>query len=213
MKLALYHAPNACSIVSLTALWEAGADVDVRPVNTQKREQHGAEYARLNPKNKVPTLLIDGEPLTENVAILSWIARSYADRKLLPADPKNSIRALSLMAWIASGIHPLLPRLAAPTRFTDMVEAHPSLRKSGTEELNKAFRIAENLVTARDWVFDNWSIVDTYLWWAFWRARAYGLDGSPFPALLAHAERVEKRPATQRSLALGRELEAAFAKS
>ena len=81
-----------------------------------QREQHGAEYARLNPKNKVPTLLIDGEPLTENVAILSWIARSYADRKLLPADPKNSIRALSLMAWIASGIHPLLPRLAAPTR-------------------------------------------------------------------------------------------------
>jgi glutathione S-transferase len=213
MKLALYHIPRACSIVPLIGLYEAGADVEVRPVNGAKREQYGADYTRLNPKSKVPTLLIDGEPLTENVAIISWIARSFADKKLLPADPKNSIRALSMMAWIASAVHPLLPRVAAPARFTDMAEAHPSIKKTGTEELEKAFRIAEAQLTGRDWLFDQWSLVDTNLWWAFWRARAYGMDGVPFPALLAHAERVEKRPSTQRALALVKELEDRMAKA
>src|SRR3954469_3151219 len=213
MKLALYHAPRACSIVTLISLYEAGADVDVRLVNTPKREQYGTDYLKMNPKSKVPTLLIDGEPLTENVAILSWIARSYADKKLLPADPKNSIKALSLMAWIASGIHPLLPRLAATARFTDMTEAHASIKKVGIEELNKAFKIADAMLAGREWVFDQWTIVDTYLWWAFWRARAYGVDGAPFTNLLAHAERVEKRPSTQRALALAKDLEDQLAKA
>src|SRR3954469_7506519 len=172
MKLALYHAPRACSIVTLISLYEAGADVDVRLVNTPKREQYGTDYLKMNPKSKVPTLLIDGEPLTENVAILSWIARSYADKKLLPADPKNSIRALSLMAWIASGVHPLLPRLNNGARFPDMTEAHASIQKVGQAELAKAATIADGLVGGRDWIFDQFSIVDTYLWWAFERAKA-----------------------------------------
>ncbi len=213
MKLALYHAPRACSIVSLASLYEAGADVEVRLVNTPKREQYSAEYMRLNPKSKVPVLVIDGEPLTENVAILSWIARSFADKQLLPADPKGSIKALSLMAWIASGIHPLLSRLNAPARFTAQLEAHSAIKKTGAEELTKAANIADGLLGGREWMFERWSIVDTYLWWAFWRARAYGHDEAPLKNLLAHAERVERRPATQSALALAVELEARLAKA
>jgi glutathione S-transferase len=213
MKLALHHAPRACSIVTLIALWEAGADPEVRLVNTPKREQYGEEYMKLNPKSKVPTLVVDGEPMTENVALLTWVARTFPEKKLLPTDPKNSIRALSLMAWIASGVHPLLPRINVPARFTDMAEAHPSIRKVGQTELAKAAKIADDLVAGRDWIFDQWSIVDTYLWWAFERAKTYGLDTSPYKNVLAHAARVEQRPATQRARALATELEAQLAKA
>jgi len=213
MKLVLYHAPRACSIVTLTSLWEAGADPEVRLVNTPKREQYGDAYMKLNPKSKVPCLLIDGEPLTENVALLSWVARTFPEKKLLPTDPKNAIRALSLMAWIASGVHPMLPRLNAPARFTDMAEAHPSIKKTGATELAKAAKIADEMLAGREWIFDQFSIVDTYLWWAFDRAKTYGLDASPYKNIAAHAARVEARPATKRARDLAVELEAQLAKA
>jgi glutathione S-transferase len=209
MQLALYHAPRACSIVTLTTLYEAGAEVEVRLVNTPKRQQYSPEYMeKLNPKSKVPVLVIDEKPLTENVAILSWIARNFPEKNLLPADPMASIHALSLMAWIASGLHPLLGRINTPVRFTEMTECHAGIRAVGHVEIAKAAGIAEKRLAGRTWLFDHFTLVDTYLWWVFWRAGAYGFDLSPYGNLLAHAARVEARPATQRTLALATDLEA-----
>ncbi|MDA1076504.1 MAG: glutathione S-transferase N-terminal domain-containing protein [Proteobacteria bacterium] len=77
MKIELYYAPIACSLVPYVTLSEAGADFDVRVVNFMKREHIGPEYLKLNPKHKVPVLVVDGEVLTENVAIVQWIARAF----------------------------------------------------------------------------------------------------------------------------------------
>lgn len=51
-----------------------------------KGENNGAAYLKISPKGKVPTLLIDGEPLTENVAIQLWIAKQFPDARLMPGD-------------------------------------------------------------------------------------------------------------------------------
>src|SRR5258708_30377229 len=106
MKLTLYYAPIACSLVPLVTLHESGAKFEVKPISLKDKQQHNAEYLRINPKAKVPVLVVDGEPLTENVAILTWLASAFPAKKLLPTDPKNSIKALSLMSWCASGLHP-----------------------------------------------------------------------------------------------------------
>lgn len=98
MKLTLYYAPVVCSLVPFVTLTEAGAEFDVVPVNLGKGQQNSPDYLRLNPKHKVPVLVIDGEPLTENVAIQIWIARNFPNAKLLPADPAQEIRAISLMS-------------------------------------------------------------------------------------------------------------------
>jgi len=211
LKLDLFHAPRACSIVSLIALYEAGADFQLHPVHTRKQQQRTPEYLRMNPKGKVPVLVIDGEPLTENVAILSWIAQTFQEKQLLPTGPQ-AIRALSLMAWCASGMHPLMPRMNTPSRFSDLPAAEESIRRIGTQEMAKQFAIADEMLRGREWVFDRWSIVDTYLWWVWERGGTYGLDRSPFTHYAAHAKRVEARPATQRALALAADLEAQFAK-
>ena len=105
MQLILYYAPNACSLVPYVTLTEAGAPFEVHPLNFRKSQHMTAEYLRLNPKHKVPVLVIDGTPLTENVAIQIWIARHFPAAKLLPADPMQELHAISLMAWCASGIH------------------------------------------------------------------------------------------------------------
>ena len=64
MKLTLYYAPNTCATVPYITLTEAGADFEVRNLNTRTGGNRTPEFLRLNPKHKVPVLIIDGEPLT-----------------------------------------------------------------------------------------------------------------------------------------------------
>ncbi|SRR6266496_4887531 len=101
MKLTLYYAPIACSLVPLVTLHESGTDFEVKQISLKDRQQHNSDYLRINPKAKVPVLVVDGEPLTENVAILTWLASAFPAKKLLPTDPKNSIKALSFLAKAA----------------------------------------------------------------------------------------------------------------
>ena len=103
--------------VTLTA---AGAPFEVHPLNFRKSQHMTPDYLRLNPKHKVPVLVIDGAPLTENVAIQIWISRHFPAAKLLPADPMQELHAISLLAWCASGIHPFLSRINSPPRVCDL---------------------------------------------------------------------------------------------
>ena len=92
MQLILYYAPNACSLVPYVTLTEAGAPFEVHPLNFLKSQHMASEYLRLNPKHKVPVLMIDGAPLTENVAIQIWVARHFPAAKLLPTDPMQELQ-------------------------------------------------------------------------------------------------------------------------
>ena len=94
MKLTLYYAPMTCATVPYITLTEAGADFAVRNVNSRTGELRTPEYLAINPKHKVPVLMIDGEPLTENIAIQIWIARQFTKARLLPAEPRAEIKAI-----------------------------------------------------------------------------------------------------------------------
>src|SRR5690606_36950440 len=61
MQLTLYYAPTTCALVPFVTLTEAGATFEVRNVNTRKGETRTPQYRSLNPKGKVPVLMIDGE--------------------------------------------------------------------------------------------------------------------------------------------------------
>jgi glutathione S-transferase len=141
MKLTLYYAPIACSLVPLITLNESGAPFDVHTVLLAKGQQKTPEYLKLNPKGKVPALAIDGEVLTENVAILSWIAGQFPERHLLPTEPRAAARALSMMAFCASGIHPHLGRANAPLRFCDHPGSEDATRRLAVDEVLKAFAV------------------------------------------------------------------------
>ncbi len=119
MDVVLYYAPVACSLVPYVTLTEAKASFTVRPINLRKGQQNTPDYLRLNPKHKVPLLVVDGKTLTENVAIQLWIARSFPAARLLPADPWQELQALSIMSWCSSGIHPLLGRMNAAAKVCD----------------------------------------------------------------------------------------------
>src|SRR4051794_22567790 len=102
MDIVLYYAPITCALAPYITLTEAKAEFEVRPVNMRKGQQMAPDYLKLNPKHKVPTLVVDGKPLSENVAIQQWIAAAYPQAKILPVDPWQQLKATSLLAWCAS---------------------------------------------------------------------------------------------------------------
>ena len=210
MSLILYYAPMTCALVPYVTLTEAGAAFDVRNVNTRAGGTRTPEFLAVNPKHKVPVLLIDGEPLTENVAIQLWIARRYPKADLLPAGD-DEIRAISLMAWFASTVHPHLTPNARPENYCDLPGSAESVKRVGNRQLFADLTIADGRLKGREWFFDHFTAVDAYFFWCFRRAKSFKLDVSAFAACEAHFERMSRRESVRKVVAYEKEVQAAFA--
>jgi glutathione S-transferase len=154
MEIVLYYAPDACSLVPYVTLTEAKADFEVRNLNLRKDQQKSEAYRRLNPKHKVPLLLVDGRPLSENVAIQTWIARQFPQAQLLPADRWQELEAVSVLAWCASGIHPYLSRINSTSKVCDLPGAGESVRRLAKGLLFENYKIADEMLAGREYLFD-----------------------------------------------------------
>jgi glutathione S-transferase len=101
----LYYSPGACSLASHLALLEAGLEFDLERVDLKtKLTESGADFNTINAKSYVPTLMLDGrEIMTENVAVLDWIATQAP--KLGLQGPLGRTRLLEALAFISTEIH------------------------------------------------------------------------------------------------------------
>ena len=180
--LALYMSPGSSSMATHIMLHEIGVDFESRWISFARREQHASEYLALNPDGKVPTLLVDGHPLTEVAATLYYLAKRYPAAGLFPADDLNAeAQIISWMSFIASTIHPA--------------------RRIGVERWKEVFTIAEKRLARRDWTVGRYSIADIHLFRLFWRFfEAVHPARETYPGLCAHYERMMAGPAVRRVL-------------
>src|SRR5206468_4847943 len=108
-------------------------------VGLAQGEQTKPEYLNgVNPRGKVPALKTDDGILTENVAILTYLARSFPDAKLLPTDPLGTARALSHMAYLSNTVHPAFTHIMRPGRFATDESAHDNLKATGKDKFLEA---------------------------------------------------------------------------
>lgn len=101
----LYYSPGACSLADHIALHEAGLDFEHERVDLKtKRTGHDRDYREINPKGYVPALQLDsGEVLTENVAVLDWIAEQSATLK--PEGPLGRTRQIEMLGYLSGEVH------------------------------------------------------------------------------------------------------------
>ena len=189
--LTLYFSPGSSSMAAHIALHEVGAPFEARPVSSKRGETRTAEYLAINPEGKVPTLLIDGRPLTEVAGILFYLARAFPEAKLLPSDPEGQARAVSWMSFLASSVHPA--------------------RGKGSEHARAIYGIADARLGDRTWVLGDYSIADIHLFRLFWRfGGLIGVEPGECPNLIAHRARMLQRAAVIKTIeaetALGYEL-------
>src|SRR5438094_3152485 len=96
----LYYSKGSCSLASHIVLEEVGATFETQRINLREGEQKKPEYLQINRKGKVPALALDGgEVLTENPAIMSFIADTYPDARLLAAP--GQLERYRALEWLA----------------------------------------------------------------------------------------------------------------
>jgi len=212
MKLTLYYAPMTCALVPYVTLTEAGADFEVRNLNTRSGQNMNPEFLAINPKHKVPVLVIDGEPLTENIAIQIWIARHFPGAKLLPAAP-DDIKAVSLMGWFGSTIHPHLTPNARPQNYCDLPHSEESVKRVANKLLHEDFTLADRLLAGREWFFNHFTAPDAYFFWCFRRAISFNVDVSAFTHCVAHFDRMKQRASVQKLMAYEKQVQEEFARA
>ena len=126
-------------------------------------------------------------------------------------EASDEIRAISLMAWFSSTIHPHLTPNARPENYCDLPGSEEAVKRVGNRQLFADLKIAEDRLAGREWFFEEFTAVDAYFFWCFRRALSFKLDLSAFPACLAHFERMQARASVRKVVAYEKEVQAAFA--
>src|SRR6266536_3554625 len=103
--LTLYFSPGACSLASHIGLEETGAPYEAKPILLAKQQQRTEDYLKINPRGKVPALSVDGKILVENTAILTYLARRFPEKKLMPTDPAEEGRGMGAVFGFSSRVH------------------------------------------------------------------------------------------------------------
>jgi len=193
----LYYLKGACSLASYIALYETGLKFEASAIDRATRKTaDGDAFDQINTKGYAPTLRLDsGELLTENVAVLQYIADLAPASKLAP--PNGTMARYRLIEWLAyinSEIHKSVSPLFNP---------------AATDEV-KTF--ARNNVTKRtDWLEKNFgggpflmggdfTVADCYLFVVFGWFPRVGFDPSKWPSLKAFHQRVAARPSVQSAM-------------
>ena len=186
----LYYAPGACSLADHIALHEAGLSFDHEKVDLKsKRTEAGVDFATVNPKGYVPALTLDsGETLTENIAILDWIA--HQDSRLAPSGPMGHTRLLEALAFISTEIHKSFKPFFAGGGDSDKTKAGEMIGK----------RMGHLSDTMKgDYLFGaTVGVADFYLFVMLLWAKKFGVE--PPAPLVAFRERMMTLPSVHKAM-------------
>jgi glutathione S-transferase len=185
-------------MASHIVLEESGEKYEPRKVDLAGGEQRTPEYHKINPHGRVPALkLDDGETISENTAILPYLGKRF---KLWPTDPKAETRALSLIGWFASTVHPAHGHVGRPERYASDAAAHASIKETGLKTFHSYLKEIDQRLAGRQWLGDQYSVLDPYgLVFYAWGVRRE-LPMGELKNYTAFKDRMAARPAVQRVL-------------
>ncbi len=186
----LYYAPGACSLADHIALHEAGLSFDHERVDLKaKRTEGGVDFSTINPKGYVPALTLDsGETLSENIAILDWIA--HQDSKLAPSGPMGHTHLLEALAFISTEIHKSFKPFFAGAGDSDKAKAGEMIGK-------RMGYLADTM--KGDYLFGSTvSVADFYLFVMLLWAKKFGVE--PPAPLVAFRERMMTLSSVQKAM-------------
>ena len=186
----LYYAPGACSLADHIALHEAGLSFDHEKVDLKaKRTEGGVDFSTINPKGYVPALTLDsGETLSENIAILDWIA--HQDSKLAPSGPMGHTHLLEALAFISTEIHKSFKPFFGGGGDSDKAKAG--------EVIGRRMGYLADTMKGEYLFGSTVSVADFYLFVMLLWAEKFGVE--PPAPLVAFRERMMALPSVQKAM-------------
>ena len=197
--LTLYYSPGASSLVPHIALEEIGAPYERKSINLAAGEHKSAAYLKINLRGKVPALSIDGRVLTENVAILTYLAKRFPDARLLPQDLLEESQCLSTMAWFASAVHPTFAHIIRPERFASDTAAQLNMSNTARQTFWAHCDEINGLLANNKWMMGaQYTVCDPYAFFFYDLGSRIKLPMRELAAYTAFNERMLQRSAVRR---------------
>lgn len=201
--LSFYHSTGlSCAVATHIALEEAGAAYADVVVDLTKGDQRKPEFLKLNPKGRVPVLATDKGTLTENVALLLYVAQTHPKANLAPVDPFMLAKMQAFNAYLASTVHVAHAHKMRGSRWTDDAAAIETMKAKVPQNMTDCAGIIETEYLEGPWVMgEQFTVADCYLHIiALWMPDD-GVDMATFPKLHAHTQAMAQRPAVKRVMA------------
>jgi glutathione S-transferase len=200
--LKLFYAPGTCALASHIALDEAGADYEAVRLDFGAGDQRKPEYLAINPKGRVPALIAGRGILTENSAILAFIAQSFPKAKLAPLDDSFAFAEVQAFnSYLASTVHVAHAHGRRGYRWADDQSSFDDMKRKLPETMGACFDLIEREMFKGPWVMgETYTICDPYLFTIAEWLEGDGVDPARFPKVHNHRRRMAERPAVKRAL-------------
>ncbi len=204
-KITLYFAPGACSLAPHILLREINASFDVVKINA--RSGISADFANINPKLRIPVLILelesDREVITEVPAILTAIAQMAPDRALLGRSDIEVVRVYEWMNWLSGWLHGVgFGALWRPQRFVEDQSQWSGVSEKGRKTVEEALEMIEGKLRKGSWaVGEEFSVVDAYLL-VFWRwgSEIGAIMEGRFPKFAGLIDRLVEREGVRKTI-------------
>ncbi|MBX9591503.1 MAG: glutathione S-transferase N-terminal domain-containing protein [Hyphomonadaceae bacterium] len=195
--LTLYYTPGTCSIAPRIVLEESGEAYEAKRIDLSQGEQRTEAYRKIHPQGRVPALGLDGggPPLTENTAILPYLGKRY---KLWPLDPLTEARALSIIGFFSSTVHPAHAHISRPERYATDASYFPHLQEQGRKAFHGYLQQIDDMLAGRQWLSDQYSVLDPYAFTFYTWGMRRELPMAELKHYSAHKDRMLARPAVRR---------------
>lgn len=186
----LYTKPGACSTADHIALQWTGQPFQVEVLD--KDTMKAPAYLAINPSGAVPTI-VDGDfVLTQNAAIMGYIADTYPEAGLSgDGSVRQRAEAMRWLAFVNSDVHPAFKPMFGPAAFLPDPDQHTVLKATALKRLRNLFEIADKQLAGKQWLAGFRSVADPYLYITLRWANAFKVDLSGLDNLAAFLERME----------------------
>ncbi|GLQ95804.1 glutathione binding-like protein [Dyella mobilis] len=192
----LYFAPLACSMASRIAFYEAGAQPQFTQVDTKSKTLgDGTDYLTVNPLGQVPVLRTDeGTLLTENGAILPFIADCFPQAELAPSSRTERARMQQWLSFVGTELHKAVFSPLLDPRASEEVKTYAH------HKAKVRLDVLQKHLAAREFLLDHFTVADAYLFVVLNWGQFSGIDLAQWPAIHAYYQRLAQRPAVARAL-------------
>jgi glutathione S-transferase len=201
--LTFFYSPGSCALATHLALEHSGLEYTAKKVDFSKQEQRSPEFLKINPKGRVPALVTDDGVLTENPALLVYIAQLAPDANLAPFDnPWLFAQMQSFNSYLASTVHVAHAHRYRGYRWSDDEAAIATMVQKVPQNMRDCFSLIENDYLRGPWVLgDLYSVSDMYLFTICRWLPGDEVDIKEFPRVADHFRRIQEIPAVQKILA------------
>ena len=195
----LYTSPGTCSLADHIALQWTGAPFEAQVVSREQRRQ--PDFLALNPDGAVPVLQNGDWVLTQNAAILNYIADKFPEAKLGgDGSPESRAEVNRWLAFVNSDLHPAFKPIFGSTSYLGDQAFIEKSQDNARKQLRGMFERADAQLAGKDWLTGARSIVDPYLFVVTQWAKKTGVDLSGLDNLARFDARMAADPGVQAAL-------------